>query len=76
MAMLSMAAVDEDTDNDLRQEKTVLHDLPNVTYEYAISENGEPIVIARGQTMPNKEALKRSGFRWNPERKCWTAQSV
>jgi len=76
MAMLSLAAVDEDTDNELRQEKTVLPDLPNVTYEDALSENGEPIVIARGQTMPNKEALKRSGFRWNPERKCWAAQSV
>ena len=77
MAMLSMAAVDEDTDNEVRQEgKDALPELPNVTYEDGVSEDGEPIVIARGQTMPNKEALKRSGFRWDPERRRWAAQTA
>ena len=95
MAMLSLAAVDEDTDNEVRQprfqppqarqqeqpapvssgmekaEYPGLPTFPNVSYEEALGENGQHIVIAKGATLVHKDALKRVGFRWSPERKAW-----
>ncbi len=105
MSMLSIAAVDEDSDNEIRQlqtksqpqqqrrtdpqqqqrqaqpapatsgkEKTEflgLPSFPGVQYEESKDGEGRNIVLARGATLPNKEALKRVGFRWSPERKAW-----
>ena len=99
MAMLSLAAVDEDTDNEVRQPQSQprfqppqarqqeqpapvsngkekaeypgLPTFPNVSYEEALGENGQHIVIAKGATLVHKDGLKRAGFRWSPERKAW-----
>ena len=48
-----------------------LPQIPNVSFEHAQDMHGKPIIIARGATLPNKEALKRSGFQWSPEHKTW-----
>ena len=45
--------------------------IPDVQYEESKDADGRNIVIARGATLPNKDALKRVGFRWSPERKAW-----
>ena len=95
MAMLSLAAVDEDTDNEVRQprfqppqarqqeqpaptssaparaEYPGLPAISGVTYEEAKDDDGNNIVIARGQTLPNKDSLKRLGFRWSSEKRIW-----
>jgi hypothetical protein len=110
MAMLSMAAVDEDTDNEVRntqpqtypqhrlqQPQSIqqhtdqpsvttqdpagtgttksiypgLPTIPDVTYEESKDIDGRDIVIATGKTLIHKDALKKVGFRWSPERKSW-----
>ncbi len=109
MAMLSMAAVDEDTDNEVHdnqpqpqyrhfqpsqnvqqrtdQSATSTQDpagtgttksiypglptIPDVTYEESKDIDGRDIVIATGKTLIHKDALKKVGFRWSPERKSW-----
>ena len=45
--------------------------ISNVSYEEALGENGQHIVIAKGATLVHKDGLKRAGFRWSPERKAW-----
>ncbi|MBP3729934.1 MAG: ERF family protein [Mailhella sp.] len=116
MAMLSMAAVDDDTDCEIRapqqrqaqpmrqdnrhdfvpparqvlkqatpqaaQSNTTgktaypgLPELNGVTYENSTSDSGKPIVIAKGQTILHKDALKNCGFRWNPDKRVW-AQAI
>ena len=96
MSMLSLAAVDDDSDLEVRPQpsQTVsdqshvhtpapttvpygLPEIPNVNYESGVSDNGEPILIARGQTLQHKDTLKRNGFRWNPDHRYWAvAQSA
>ncbi len=44
-----------------------LPELPNVVYEY--DKSG--LVLARGETYPNRFLLKRLGFRWMQEHKAW-----
>ena len=39
--------------------------------EEAKDDDGNNIVIARGQTLPNKDSLKRLGFRWSSEKRIW-----
>ena len=103
MSMLSLAAVDEDTDNEVRQPQSQQKPKPRfqppqarqqeqpaptcsataraeypglpaitgVTYEEGKDDAGNNIVIARGQTLPNKDSLKRLGFRWSSEKRIW-----
>ena len=45
--------------------------IPDITYEDSKDSDGRSIVIARGKTLEHKESLKRAGFRWNSEKRCW-----
>jgi hypothetical protein len=45
--------------------------LQGISYQTIQDEDGRLRVVALGNTMPYKDYLKNSGFRWNPDRKTW-----
>ena len=59
-----------------RAEYPGLPAISGVTYEEAKDDDGNNIVIARGQTLPNKDSLKRLGFRWSSEKRIWCARRI
>ncbi len=60
--------------NNSESEKEKMGNLPNldgIEYQYVPSQDGRQCIIATGDTIPHKEKLANSGFKWNAQRKCW-----
>jgi hypothetical protein len=52
----------------------LLSNLPQfdgISYQAITAKDGKTCVVAIGNTMNQKDGLKRGGFRWNPQRKIW-----
>ena len=45
--------------------------LEGVIFQRLTAQDGRECIIATGNTQPNKTALAREGFHWNPQRKYW-----
>jgi hypothetical protein len=50
---------------------TNLPQLNGISYQSVLANDGKTCVVAIGNTMGQKEGLKDSGFKWNPQRKIW-----
>ncbi|WP_279140447.1 ERF family protein [Bilophila wadsworthia] len=48
-----------------------LPDLEGITYQVVPAQNGQQCIVARGDTVPQKDSLTAAGFKWNPQRKIW-----
>jgi hypothetical protein len=48
-----------------------LPNLQGISYQTLPGDDGRLCIVAMGNTMVNREYLKNSGFRWNPDRKTW-----
>ena len=48
-----------------------LPDLEGITYQVVPAQNGQQCIVARGDTVPQKDSLMAAGFKWNPQRKIW-----
>ena len=48
-----------------------LPDLEGITYQVVPAQNGQQGIVARGDTVPQKDSLMAAGFKWNPQRKIW-----
>jgi hypothetical protein len=45
--------------------------LKGINYQAIPSNDGRICVVATGNTLMNKDTLKNSGFRWNPDKQSW-----
>lgn len=45
--------------------------LEGVQYRKENGQNGKPCILATGNTLPQKESLRKAGFRWDGNRKLW-----
>ncbi|WP_415717041.1 ERF family protein [Maridesulfovibrio sp.] len=45
--------------------------LEGVQYRNENGQNGKPCILATGNTLPQKESLRKAGFRWDGNRKLW-----
>ena len=55
---------------DLPEDNDYPH-LEGVIFQRLTAQDGRECIIATGNTQPNKTALAREGFHWNPQRKYW-----
>ena len=53
-----------------------LPDLEGITYQVVQAQNGQQCIVARGDTVPQKDSLTAAGFKWNPQRKIWWKYAV
>lgn len=45
--------------------------LEGVQYRKENGQNGKPCILATGNTLPQKDSLRKAGFRWDGNRKLW-----
>jgi len=45
--------------------------LEGIQYRKENGQNGKPCILATGNTLPQKESLRKAGFRWDGNRKLW-----
>lgn len=60
-----------DNAKSVKDEMGNLPNLDGIEYQYVPSQDGRQCIIATGDTIPHKEKLANSGFKWNAQRKCW-----
>ena len=46
-------------------------DLKGITYQVVSAQDGQQCIVARGDTVPQRNSLMAAGFKWNPQRKIW-----
>lgn len=45
--------------------------LDGIVYEIVSTDSGRDCVIATGNTLPKKDALKKAGFQWDGQQRAW-----
>ncbi|MFW5500920.1 MULTISPECIES: ERF family protein [unclassified Maridesulfovibrio] len=45
--------------------------LEGVQYRKETARDGKPCILATGNTLPQKDSLRKAGFRWDGNRKLW-----
>ncbi len=57
--------------SEVRSPAPSLPHLEGVQYRKENTQDGRPCILATGNTLPQKDSLRKAGFRWDGNRKLW-----